>query len=67
VNVDVLASTIALIQIHNSRLNAMVRDNDDPSSGRLIVRTNIEDCIIYAATISAGDDLDSANVTQRQT
>ena len=54
VNTDVLASTIALIQIHNSRLHAMVRDNDNASNTRIITRSNIEGCIIDAATISAG-------------
>jgi hypothetical protein len=54
VNTDVLASTIALIHIHNSRLHAMARDNNDASNTRIITRTNIESCIIDAATILAG-------------
>ena len=54
VETGVLASTIALIQIHNSRLHAMVRDNDDASRTHIITRSNIEGYIIDAATISAG-------------
>jgi len=54
VNTDVLASTIALIQIHNSRLHAMVIDNDIASSTCIITQSNIEGCIIDAATIYAG-------------
>src|SRR5262249_40269815 len=54
VNIDVLASTVALIQIHDSRLRSMYRDNNDPSTTTVILRSNLESSIIDGATIYAG-------------
>jgi hypothetical protein len=36
VNTNVLASTVALIQIHDSRLRGLLRDNHDPSRSRVV-------------------------------
>lgn len=66
VNVDVLASTLALIQIHDSRLREMVSENADPSSSHMILRSNIENSIIDAATISAGAASAFAYARRRQ-
>jgi hypothetical protein len=53
-NVTVLEATIALIQIHDSRLRGLVEDNRDPSETRIVVLTEIENRIIDAASIYAG-------------
>ena len=54
VNINVIASTVALIQIHDSRLRGMVRDNQDPSNSHIILQRNIERSIVHAASIYAG-------------
>jgi hypothetical protein len=53
-DVTVLEATVAWIQIHDSRLRGMVRDNRDPEQSHVIVRHEIESRIIDAATIYAG-------------
>jgi hypothetical protein len=55
-DVGVLRSTIALIQIHGSRLRQLVRDNHDPSKStvHVIPRASIEARIIDAASVYAG-------------
>jgi hypothetical protein len=54
VNVNVLASTVALIQIHDSRLRGILRDNRDASRSSVTLRSNLEGGIVTAATIFAG-------------
>lgn len=54
VNVRVLESTVALIQIYDSRLRGIYRDNYDPSGDHVVVRTELEGRIIDAAAIYAG-------------
>lgn len=54
VNVNIIASTVALIQIHESRLHGMVRDNQDPSKSRMVLQTHLEQSILDAAAIYAG-------------
>jgi hypothetical protein len=54
VDIRVLANTLALIQIHDSRLRSMLRDNTDPGATRIVTRSNIEESIVDGATIYAG-------------
>jgi hypothetical protein len=54
VDVGVLESTVARIQIHDSRLRALVDNNHDASGTRSVVRAQIEALIIDAASIYAG-------------
>jgi hypothetical protein len=54
VNVNVFAATVALIQIHDSRLRGMLRDNRDSSRTSMTLRTNLEEGIVTAASIFAG-------------
>lgn len=53
-NVRVLEATIACIQIHDSRLRGLAEDNRDPSETHIVLRTEIENRIIDAASIYAG-------------
>ena len=49
-----LAETmVAWIQIHDSRVRGLIRDNQDPAHGAVVVRTHIEGSIIDAASIYA--------------
>jgi hypothetical protein len=52
--VEVLESTIAWIQIFDSRVRALVQHNNDPAQTWVVVRTEIENLIIDAATVYAG-------------
>ncbi len=54
VDVTVLESTVAWIQIHDARLRGIVQDNRDLQHRHVIMRTEIEGRIIDAATIYAG-------------
>ena len=54
VDVGIIESTVALIQIHDSRLHRLVEPNRDPSGIRVVVRTELEARIIDAASIYAG-------------
>ncbi len=54
IDVSILESTVAAIQIHDSRMRSLVQDNQDPSSGRVILKIEIENYIIDAASIYAG-------------
>jgi len=54
VDVEIIESTVAFIQIHDSRLHDLVRNNQDPSNVRIVVRTELEGLIIDAASIYAG-------------
>ena len=53
-NVDVIASTVAMIQIHDSRLRGIFQDNHDQSRSRVIVRSDLERSIVDGAIIYAG-------------
>jgi hypothetical protein len=55
-DVGLLQSTIALIQIHSSRLRQLVKDNHDPSrtTVNILTRTQTLGRIIDAASIYAG-------------
>src|SRR5258705_11120223 len=53
-NVDVLESTVAWIQIHDSRMRQLVRDNNDASNTRVVTRTEIGNRMVNAASIYAG-------------
>jgi hypothetical protein len=53
-NVDVLESTVARIQIHDSRMRQLVRDNNDPSNTHVVTRTEIRNRMVDAASIYAG-------------
>ena len=52
--VEVLESTVAWIQIFDSRMRALVQHNNDPAKTWVVVRTEIEGLIVDAATIYAG-------------
>jgi hypothetical protein len=54
VNVGIIESTVALMQIHDSRIRALIMANRDPLSTRIVVRTEIEARIVDAASIYAG-------------
>lgn len=54
VNIDVLASTVAVVQIHHSRLLGLRLDNHAPLRSRIITRSNLEESIVDAAIIQAG-------------
>jgi hypothetical protein len=49
-----IALALALIQIHDSRLRGMVRDNRDTSRTSMTLRRNLEQGIVTAASIFAG-------------
>jgi hypothetical protein len=53
-DVWILEVTVAWIQIHESRLRGLVRDNHDPANRRVILPTEIEARLIDAASIYAG-------------
>ncbi|MCP3477621.1 hypothetical protein NLM33_46560 [Bradyrhizobium sp. CCGUVB1N3] len=53
-SVDVIASTVAMIQIHDSRLRGILQDNHDPSRSRVIVRSDLERSIVDGTIIYAG-------------
>lgn len=53
-SVEVLKSTLAWIQIFNSRVRALVQHNNDPAKTWVVVRTELEGLIVDAATIYAG-------------
>jgi hypothetical protein len=53
-SVEVLESTVAWIQIFDSRMRALVQHNNDPAKTWVVVRTEIEGLIVDAATIYAG-------------
>jgi hypothetical protein len=50
----VIEGIAALIQIHDSRLRALVNDNRDPSGHQPVVRAQLESSIIDAVAIYAG-------------
>jgi hypothetical protein len=52
-DIAVIEATIAWIQIFDSRLRGLVERNHDPSGTHLILRNEIEGCIIDAASIYA--------------
>jgi hypothetical protein len=54
VDVTVIESTAAWIQIFQSRLESLISANHDPAGTRIVVRTQIEEGMIDAATIHAG-------------
>jgi hypothetical protein len=53
-DVWILEVTVAWIQIHESRLRGLVRDNHNPANRRVILPTEIEARLIDAASIYAG-------------
>jgi hypothetical protein len=53
-DVSIIESMVAWIQIHDARMNSLVKDNRDPSGGRLVLRIMLEGYIIDAASIYAG-------------
>lgn len=53
-SVEVIESTVAWIQIFDSRMRALVRSNNDPAKTSIVVRGEIEGRIIDAAAIYAG-------------
>jgi hypothetical protein len=53
-DVSVIESTVAWIQIHDSRVRAIVEANHDKSGTRSVVRAELEARILDAATIYAG-------------
>jgi hypothetical protein len=53
-DVSVLVSTVAWIQILDSRVRGLTADNWDVASGRLFVRTDLEGYVVDAAIIYAG-------------
>jgi len=53
-SVEVVESTVAWVQILDSRVRGLVRNNNDPERISVVVRTEIEGRIIDAATIYAG-------------
>ncbi len=53
-SVEVLESTFAWIQIFDSRMRALAQHNNDPAKTWVVVRTEIENLIVDAATIYAG-------------
>lgn len=54
VDTRVLENTIAWVQIHDSRIRGMVKDDSHSSSKRLTLKINVEEYILDAATIYAG-------------
>ena len=54
VDVELIEATTAWVQIHDSRLSALVDDILDTSGSRLVLRTHIEGRMIDAASIYAG-------------
>src|SRR5262249_49364022 len=53
---SVIEAMIGLIQIHDARIRALVRDNYDPHQTAVVVRSNIEAHVIDAASIYAAAD-----------
>lgn len=53
-DVSVIESTVAMIQVHMSRTRSLVEGNHDPSENYVVTRTEVENCIIDAASIYAG-------------
>jgi hypothetical protein len=53
-DVTVLTRTIAWIQILDARVRTIVKDNNDPSGTKVVVRADLEGRIIDAASIYAG-------------
>jgi hypothetical protein len=53
-SVEVLESTVAWIQIFDSRMRALVQHNNDPARTWVVVRSEIKGLIVDAATIDAG-------------
>lgn len=53
-DVSVLERTVAWIQIYDARLRGVVRDNRDTRTSRRVVRSELEERIIEAASIYAG-------------
>lgn len=54
VNAGLLEATVAWIQIHDSRVRSIVKDNRNPKRNMVVVRHNIESSLIDAASIYAG-------------
>lgn len=54
VDVSVLEGTVAWIQIHDSRVRGIVKDNRNPSRETVVVRHTLETGILDAASIYAG-------------
>jgi hypothetical protein len=54
VDVSVLESTVACVQIQHSRIRRMVRDHKDPQCYGPVLRTYLEDAILDSASIYAG-------------
>jgi hypothetical protein len=54
IDVGLIEATVAWIQIHDSRMRSLVQDNHDPSGSHLVLRIEIENRIIDAASIYAG-------------
>lgn len=52
--VRVLESTVAWIQIHDARIRGLVKNNLDPTGAHLVLRLQIQGGIIDAASIYAG-------------
>jgi hypothetical protein len=54
IDVAVIEATTAWLQIHNSRVRTLIKDNRDPSGSRSVVRAQLEASMIDAASIYAG-------------
>jgi hypothetical protein len=54
VNVEIVESLVATIQIHGARTRGLVHDNNDPKRISIVTRHEIEGRIIDAASIYAG-------------
>jgi hypothetical protein len=53
-NVGIMESTVATIQIFDSRVRSLVESNRSADDGQLVLRINLENYIIDAASIYAG-------------
>lgn len=54
IDVRVIKSTVALIQIHDARVRELVEANSNPAGGRIVRQEEIERGIVNAASIYAG-------------
>jgi hypothetical protein len=53
IDASLVETMVAWIQIHNSRVRGLIRNNQDPAGEVMVLRTNIEGSIIDAASIYA--------------
>lgn len=54
VDVSILEATVAWVQIHDSRIRGLVKDNHDPLGSTLVLAVGIEGSIIDSASIYGG-------------